>query len=144
MRSRIEKLISDLLATLGAAETTGTHIGIAGLIDLFELMALAKYIRELTFWEAYVLEVFEEELLHVGVATWQYVEDDDAERARQARELAFQHPGTVYLYGDVSLFDASVLAASGFETFRLGIPQSVFQVLTAGEIIETAEVVALL
>lgn len=138
------KILRDLAATIAAAETTGTKIGVAIAIDVVELIVIARFIRELGFYESYVLEVFEEELLKVGEEAAQYYAEDDDQRQARALALARENPDTVYVFGGVSVYDSLLLAASGFETFHLGIPQAVFEVIQGSEVLEGAEVIALL
>jgi hypothetical protein len=122
------KLLKDLVATLIAVKATGAPIGLPVLGNLVELFLIGKYIRPLTFYEAVIFEIFEEELFMVGADTVEFAVEDEDDRSAEASVLARQHPGTETLYGEVTEYDLALLAISGFETFRAGIPQAAFEV----------------
>lgn len=132
------KIIEDAIATLAAAKTTGTSIGLAILIDLVELAVIAQYIGRLSIGEAYVLEVWEEELIKLVEEAAHDATEDEAQHAREDLQRAQEHPNTVFLFGNFSLFDAALLGGSSFGVVELGIPQSIFAAVADSEILELA------
>ena len=120
--------LRDILVAIIAAKATGAPLGLPVALNVVELFLIGKYIKPLTFYQALVFEIFEEELFLVGADTVEFAVEDEDDRAAEAAVLARQHPGTENLYGEVSEYDLALLAFSGFETFRAGIPQAAFEV----------------
>lgn len=112
-----------------AAEIVGVAGGIGFVIGLADDVLLLLVRGSLSIDQVIALQFFLEEVTKIVDETLIYADEDDDSRQARHAALVRWHGQKVYLFGDVHLQDAALLAGSAFYLERTQALESVFGVI---------------
>lgn len=106
---------------------TGDALFYAGWLGIFNEALGLILSKGATTFERFALDLLIDETEHLLSELRHQEEDSQRERLAFARYLERTHPHRTYIFGNFSVADAEVLAASAFVVSNSVIPETVFQ-----------------